>query len=88
MYSVTALIPATLYVNTIIQTSIYAFIYIHTEQVCIDNTSTTNEESHSFADEKKKKNQSARSLSLFFFNTLSASISKKFQKKMRETKKD
>lgn len=67
MYSVTALIPATLYVNTIIQTSIYAFIYIHTEQVCIDNTSTTNEESHSFADEKgKKKNQSARSLSLFF----------------------
>lgn len=65
MYSVTPLIPATLYVNTINQTSIYAFIYIHTEQVCIDNTSTTNEESHSFADERKKQiNQFVLSLSL------------------------
>lgn len=87
MYSVTPLIPAMLYINKIIQTAIYAFIYIHTEQVCIDNTLTTNQESHSFADERRKKNnQLVFSLS---FYTLSASISKKkFQKKMRETKKN
>ncbi len=66
MYSVTPLIPAMLYVNKIIQTAIYAFIYIHTEQVCINNTLTTNQESHSFADEKtEKKNQIVLSLSLF-----------------------
>ncbi len=85
MYSVTPLIPAMLYVNKIIQTAIYAFIYIHTEQVCINNTLTTNQESHSFADEKtKKKKISLFSLSLF--NTLLVSISKKVSKENERDK--
>ncbi len=86
MYSVTPLIPAMLYVNKIIQTAIYAFIYIHTEQVCINNTLTTNQESHSFADEKTKKKKSACSLSLSFFKTLLASISKKVSKENERDK--
>lgn len=71
MYSGTPLIPATfkyIYIYTSKHPFMHSLGSIQNRYVK-DNTSTTNEESHSFADEKKneKKNQSVRSLSIFLF---------------------